>query len=376
LIAATVLGAALVGACSRGPGGPSRGGAAAVTVVTLKAQPVTLRRELPARTSAYLVADVRPQATGIVRERLFREGATVKAGQPLYQLDDALYRAQYQNSQAALAKSEAALEVARAAARRAAELVKAHLISAQDNDNAIAAERQAAAEAEAARAALETARVNLAYTRITAPISGRIGKSSVTPGALVLANQGVPLATIQQLDPMYVEISQASVEWLKLKAEIDAGRLRPGGPGTRVTLLLEDGRTYPDEGRLEFADVTVDPGTGSFALRALMPNPRETLLPGMYVRAVLNEGTRTDGLLVPQVAIIRDPKGGASVLVVGAADKVEQRPVSVSRTLGDQWLVDDGLRAGDRVVVEGLQKVHPGDVARATEAGAAAAATR
>ena len=242
------------------------------------------------------------------------------------------------------------------------------------SDNAVAAERQAAAEAEAARAALETSRVNLAYTRITAPISGRIGKSMVTPGALVVANQSAPLAVIQQLDPMYVEVSQASSEWLRLKEEIDAGRLKAGGAGTRVGVLLEDGRRYPQDGRLEFADVTVDTGTGSFALRAIVPNPNDTLLPGMYVRAILNEGVRNDGLLVPQAAVARDPKGGATALVVGAGNKVEQRAVTVSRTVADQWLVEAGLRAGDRVIVEGVLKVHPGDVVRPVEAAAPAAA--
>jgi len=361
-----------VAGCGHGGGGSGGIGQQPVTVVTLKTQPVNLTRELPGRTTAFLVADVRPQATGIVRSRLFREGAVVKAGQPLYQLDDSLYRAQFQSAEAALAKSEAALEVARLAARRAAELVRSHLISAQDSDNAIAAERQAAADAAAARAALETARVELAYTRITAPISGRIGKSSVTPGALVIANQSVPLATIQQLDPMYVEVSQASSEWLRLKEEIDAGRLQAGGPGTRVTVLLEDGRRYPQDGRLEFADVTVDTGTGSFALRAVVPNPNDTLLPGMYVRAVLSEGTRPDGLLVPQVAVAHDAKGGATTLVLGAENKVELRPITVTRAIGDQWLAEAGLRAGERVIVEGIQKVHPGDVVAPTEAASPA----
>jgi len=370
----TLAASVLIGACGHGPAGAPGGFQQPVTVVTLKAQPVTLTRDLPGRTTAFLVADVRPQATGIVKARLFREGAAVKAGQPLYQLDDALYRAQFQNSEAALAKAEAALEVARLAAKRASELVKTHAISAQDHDNAVAAERQAAAEAEAARAALETSRVNLAYTRITAPISGRIGKSMVTPGALVVANQSAPLAVIQQLDPMYVEVSQASSEWLRLKEEIDAGRLRAGGAGTRVGVLLEDGRRYAQDGRLEFADVTVDTGTGSFALRAIVPNPNDTLLPGMYVRAILNEGVRNDGLLVPQVAVARDPKGGATALVVGAGNKVEQRAVTVSRTVADQWLVEAGLRAGDRVIVEGVLKVHPGDVVRPVEAAAPAAA--
>jgi membrane fusion protein (multidrug efflux system) len=370
---ALVAAAVVLGACSRGPSGPAGGAQQAVTVVTLRAQPVTLTRDLPGRTTAYLVADVRPQATGIVKARLFREGATVKAGQPLYQLDDTLYLAQYHSGEAALAKAEAALEVMRLAARRAGELMKTHAISVQDNDNAVAAERQAAAEVANARAALEISRAELGYTRITAPITGRIGKSAVTPGALVLANQSVPLATIQQLDPMYVEVSQSSSEWLGLKAEIDAGRLKAGGAGTRVAVLLEDGRRYPQEGQLEFADVTVDTGTGSFALRAIVPNPGETLLPGMYVRAILNEGTRGDGLLAPQVAIAHDPKGGATALVVGPQNKVELRAVRVSRALGDQWLVDAGLAAGDRIIVAGLQKVRPGDVVQPTEAASPAA---
>ena len=374
LRAVALVASALAGACGHGPGGGPGGLQQPVTVVTLRSAPVTLTRELPGRTTAFLVADVRPQATGIVKARLFREGAAVKAGQPLYQLDDSLYRAQFQNSEAALAKSEAALEVARLAARRASELVKTHSISAQDHDNAIAAERQAAADAQAARAALETSRVNLAYTRITAPISGRIGKSAVTPGALVVANQSAPLAVIQQLDPMYVEVSQASSEWLRLKEEIDAGRLKAGGAGTRVTVLLEDGRRYPQDGRLEFADVTVDTGTGSFALRAIVPNPNDTLLPGMYVRAILNEGIRSDAVLVPQVAVAHDPKGGATTLVVATGNKVEQRTITVSRAIGDQWLVDAGLRAGDQVIVEGVLKVHPGDVVRPTEAAPQAAA--
>jgi len=363
---------ALVTGCGHGSGGPGGMPQQSVTVVTLKTQPVTLTRELPGRTTAFLVADVRPQATGIVKSRLFNEGAIVKAGQPLYQLDDALYRAQYQSSEAALAKSEAAHEVALLAARRAGELVKTHLISTQDSDNAVAAERQAAADVAVAKAAVQTSRVNLDYARIAAPISGRIGKSMVTPGALVVANQSVALATVQQIDPMYVEVSQASSEWLALKSQIDSGSLKAGGAGTRVSVVLEDGRRYPQDGRLEFSDVTVDTGTGSFAVRAVVPNPNGTLLPGMYVRAILSEGTRADGLLVPQVAVAHDPKGGATALVVGDGNKVELRPVTVTRAIGDQWLAEAGLKAGDRVIVEGLQKVHPGDVVQPAEAAPAA----
>jgi len=361
----------IVGCGTRGPAGDAPQAPQPVTVVTLRAQPVTLTRELPGRTSAYLVADVRPQATGIVKKRLFTEGGTVKAGETLYELDAAMYRAQYQNSEAAVAKAEAALEKARVTARRFAELVKTGAVSSQDNDTAVAALGQAQADVAAAKAELDTSRVSLAYTHVTAPIGGRIGKSAVTAGALVVASQSAALATIQQLDPIYVEVSQSSSEWLRLRQAIDDGRLKSGGAGTSVAIMLEDGRRYSHDGRLQFADVTVDPGTGSFALRAIVPNPDNVLLPGMYVTAVLDEGMRNDGVLVPQRGIARDPKGGATALVVGKENTVEVRSVHVSRTIGDQWLVEDGLTAGDRVIIEGLQKVQPGMRVVANEATAA-----
>lgn len=365
-----VLGSAL-GACgAKGPAYPN-GGAVPVTVVTLKASTVSLTRELPGRTSAFLVSDVRPQANGIVKERLFTEGAAVKAGQRLYQLDDSAYRAQYDSSVAALARAEATLVSTRLAARRSAELVKIEAVSAQDDENAIAALGQAEADVAAARAAVDSSRVNLAYTRISAPIGGRIGKSTVTPGALVVANQAAALTTVQQLDPIYVEVSQSSAEWLRLRRAIDAGKLTAGGAGTRVTIVFEDGTKYPHEGLLQFADVTVDPGTGSFVLRALVPNPDARLLPGMFVTAVVDEGTLSDAILAPQQGITHDPKGAATALVVDAEDKVELRPVTASRTIGNQWLVESGLKAGDRVIVEGLQKIHPGAPVTAVERGAA-----
>jgi membrane fusion protein (multidrug efflux system) len=371
LVACLIGGAALMAACgSKGPGGFPGGGAQPVTVVTLKTQPLTLTRELPGRTTAYVVADVRPQANGIVKERLFAEGGMVKAGETLYQLDDSLYRAQHESNVAALAKAQAALEVARLTAHRSEQLAKIDAVSAQDNESAIAALRQAEADVAAAKAAVESSTVNLAYTRISAPISGRIGKSSVTRGALVVANQTAALATVQQLDPIYVEVSQASSEWLQLKREIDTGRLQGGGAGTTVAVVLEDGRRYSRDGRLQFSDITVDPNTGSFALRAIVPNPDNTLLPGMYVKAVLDEGVRAEALLAPQPGITRDPRGNATALVVGKDSKVEQRQVTVSRTIGDQWLVEDGLKAGDRVIVEGLQKVRPGAPVQPVESGA------
>jgi membrane fusion protein (multidrug efflux system) len=349
-------------ACGAGkaPGGFPAGGPVPVTVVTLKPQHVTLTRELPGRTSAFLVAEVRPQANGVIKERLFAEGALVRQGQALYQLDDAVYKAQYDSSLAALARAQALALSARLTAQRSEGLAKVDAVSAQENETAVAALGQAEADVAAARAAVETARVNLGYTRIVAPIAGRIGKSSVTAGALAVANQDAAFATIQQLDPLYVEFSQSSSEWLRLQEDMDAGRLHAGGAGTRVAILLEDGTRYAKDGRLLFSDVTVDPGTGSFILRAVVPNPSARLLPGMYVRAVLDEGDLSDGLLVPQQGITRDQKGEATALIVGADDKVEQRSVVVSRTIGDAWLVESGLKAGDRVIVEGLQKIKVG----------------
>lgn len=362
-----------ISACGNSQQPQQGGGAQPVTVVTLKKQPITLTRELPGRTSAYLVAEVRPQVNGIVKKRSFTEGGTVKAGQILYEIDDAPYRAEYNNAQAALAKAQANLEVAELSARRSAELRKIDAVSEQDNENAIASLRQAEADVASAKAALEASDVNLGYTRIAAPISGRIGKSTVTQGALVTANQNGALATVQQLDPIYVDVSQSSSEWLELKREIDSGRVKGGGPGTAVKILLEDGSTLSEEGKLQFADVSVDPQTGSFLLRVLVPNDKGTLLPGMYVRAVVSGGVFNDALLAPQQGIARDPRGGATALVVNAENKAEQRTVKVSRAIGDQWLVEDGLREGDRVIVEGLQKVQAGMPVQATEAGEPAA---
>jgi membrane fusion protein (multidrug efflux system) len=371
----TVILTAAVAGCGRGKDGPPQGpGAMPVTVVTLRAEPVTLVRELPGRTSAYLVAEVRPQVSGIVKARLFTEGASVKAGQALYQLDDATYRADYGVAKAALARAEATLEAARLRAKRTGELVKTGVVSAQDNDNAVAALGQAEADVEASRAALESARVVLSYARIASPISGRIGKSAVTEGALVKAEQDAPLATVQQLDPVYVDVTQSSAELLQLKRELAAGRLEEHA-SLPVTIVLEDGTRYEHEGTLEFSDVSVDPGTGSYLLRIKVPNPDLTLLPGMYVRALVGNGVRPQGLLVPQQGIARDPQGNATALVVGKDGKVEARMVQATRTVGDKWLVDGGLAAGDRVIVEGLQKVRPGMPVAATEATPSAAAS-
>ena len=344
-----------------------------VTVVTLKPENVTLTRELSGRVTPSLIAEVRPQVTGIVKRRLFTEGGLVRAGQPLYQIDDTAFRAADASAQAQLARAQASLTTARLNAARSAELVRIDAVSKQDNDNAQAALRQAQADVNAARAAVQGAGVPLGFTRVAAPIAGQIGRSSVTAGALVTASQATPMATIQQLDPMYVDLSQSSAELLQLRREVEAGHMS-ATEGVPVDILLEDGTPFDHQGRLSFAEATVDPTTGSFNLRVVVPNPGHVLLPGMYVRAKVANGARANALLVPQPGISRDPKGQATAMVVGADGKVEARPVKVSRTVGNRWLVEDGLKAGDRVIVEGLQKVQPGATVTPVEQGAAPAA--
>jgi membrane fusion protein (multidrug efflux system) len=338
-----------------------------VVVVTLKSAPLTLTRELSGRVQARLVAEVRPQVGGIVRQRRFAEGSDVQAGQPLYELDDAAYRAQHDSAQAELRKAQASLNYARLVAKRSRELVRMAAVSAQDNDKMIAAEAQAEAELGVAQAAVASSAVSLAHARITAPIAGRIGKSSVTQGALVSADQAMPLATIQQLDPIHLELNQSSAHWLALKQAIDAGRVKADRSGAAVRIVLEDGSAYPHEGKLQFSDVTVDPATGNILLRATVPNPKLVLLPGMFVRAVVSEGAVAQAVLVPQQGVTRNPDGNASALVVGAGGKVESRAVRLSRSVGNQWLVDEGLAAGDRVIVEGVQKAKPGAQVQAVE---------
>lgn len=365
------LSVALV-ACKGGGEQPQQGGPGQVTVVTLKPETVTLTRELAGRANGYQVAEVRPQVSGIVAKRLFTEGSVVKAGDALYQLDDAAYRAQANSARAQLARAEATASAARLAARRSSELVKSRVISVQDDENAQAAWKQAEADVLAARASLDAANVTLGYARITAPISGQIGKSSVTQGALVSAGQADPLATINQLDPIYIDVTQSSAELLQLRRELAAGRLE-GASELPVDIVLEDGSTFAHKGKLEFSEVSVDPATGSYAMRVRVENPDQVLMPGMFVRAVLGSGVRPNALLVPMQGIARDPKGDTSAMVVDAEGKVAVRPVKVSRTIGDKWLVEDGLKAGDKVIVEGLQKIGPGMPVQATEKGAEAA---
>ncbi|MFI4891105.1 MAG: efflux RND transporter periplasmic adaptor subunit [Steroidobacterales bacterium] len=375
----TVALCAALGACGGHDADAPQQAKPQVSIVTLVGHPVTLTRTLPGRASAFLVAEVRPQVSGIVRKRRFEEGGNVKAGQVLFDLDDSLYRASYDSARANLKRAQATAEAARLAARRSAELVRIDAVSVQDNETAIAALGQAEADVAAAQAAVDSGAVNLAYAHIAAPISGRIGKSSVTAGALVTAGQAAALATIQQLDPLYVEVEQSSSEWLALKRLIDAGQVRSQRAETPARILLEDGTRYGHDGKFQFADVTVEPSTGNFLLRAIVPNPELVLLPGMYVRAELDEGELPQGLLAPQQGITRDPKGNASAMVVGKDGKVEARTVHVSRAIGDQWLVDEGLSSGDRVIVEGLQKIQPGmsvDAAERPVPGVATAANR
>lgn len=354
---------------------PAAPAAVAVTVVTLKTEPVTLTRELPGRAVPSLVAEVRPQVSGIIQRQLFTEGGLVKAGEALYQLDDATYRANVNSAKATLERAQVTLQSARLTAARSAELYKIDAISAQDNENAVASLRQAEADVGVARAALDGSQVPLGYARITAPISGRIGKSTVTQGALVTANQSVALATVQRLDPVYVDLAPTSAGLLQIRKELAAGTLTEARD-LPVSILMEDGSVYAHQGKLTFADLTVDPGTGSFALRVSVPNPDEALLPGTYLRAVVSIGQRQQALLVPQRGIARDAKGNPSAMVVGADGKVEARAVQVSSTIGDRWLVEGGLQAGDRVIVEGLQRVRPGVLVQATEAAAAATAAK
>ncbi len=339
-----------------GPRGPAE-----VGVVTLQPERLVVTKELPGRTSAFLVAEIRPQVNGIIQQRRFTEGADVKAGDLLYQIDPAQYQAAYDHAAAALAVAEANVPATRSRAERLAGLVEIHAIGQQDGDDAAAAFAQAEAGVLASRAALASARISLEYTPLRAPIAGRIGRSNVTVGALVAAYQPVPLAVIQQLDPIFVDVTQASADLLRLERSLTRTGFESGGSSERmVRLLLEDGVPYPLAGKLQFRDVTVDPTTGSVTLRIVFPNPDHTLLPGMYVRAVVEEGTSDRAILAPQQGVSRDVKGQPYAWVVNAEEKVEQRSLEVDRAIGNRWLVTKGLAAGDRVIVEGQQRVRPG----------------
>ena len=361
MAAASVLAAGFIlGGCGKKTTGPPNI-APEVSVVTIQSKQVVITTELAGRTSANLVAEVRPQVSGIIQERLFTEGADVKAGQTLFKIDPATYWSALDNAKAALARSEANLSAIQLKADRLRELLAEKAVSQQDYDDAAAALKQIQADIQFGKANVDMARINLRYTSITAPISGRIGRSNVTEGTLVTAQQPTVLATIQRLDPMYVDVPQSTAEVLRLRRGLKEGRLdQSGADQKKVKLIMEDGTVYPLEGTLQFRDVTVDPTTGSVILRIVFPNPKAVLLPGMFVRAVVQEGVNNQAILIPQQAVSRDPRGNPLTLIVDAQSNVQLRMLTLDRAIGDQWLVSSGLAQGDRVIIEGMQKVKPG----------------
>lgn len=355
-----ILSATLLAGCNDQDGKQAQPQQPQVTVHIVKTAPLSVTTELPGRTSAFRIAQVRPQVSGIILQRHFTEGSDVEAGQSLYQIDPATYQADYDSAKAELGKSEAAAQIAHLTVKRYVPLVGTKYISQQEYDQAIADARQADAVVVAAKASVESARINLAYTKVTSPISGRIGKSNVTEGALVTNGQTTELATIQQLDPIYVDVTQSSSDFMRLKQSVEQGNLQKENTTSNVELLMENGQPYPLKGTLQFSDVTVDESTGSITLRAVFPNPHHTLLPGMFVRARVDEGVQPDAMLVPQQGVTRTPRGDATVLVVNNESTAETRNVIATQAIGDQWLISDGLKTGDKVIVSGLQKVHPG----------------
>jgi len=359
-----------------------------VATVTIQPESTLLTTQLPGRTTAYLVAEIRPQVNGLIQSRKFVEGAFVTEGQLLYQIDPAPYEAAYNQAKAAVATAEADLVTAeanlpaiRSRAERFKTLLEVRAVGQQDYDDAAAALRQAEANVETrkravetARAVAEMARINLSYTPIKSPISGRIGVSNITVGGLAAAYQPTPLAVVQQLDPIYVDVTQASSDLISLRRRLQSGQIRRDGPTqNRVQLFLEDGTPYPLKGTLQFQDVTVDPATGSVRVRMVFPNPRNVLLPGMFVRALVEEGVNEHALLAPQQGVTRDRKGNPVALVVGKDEMVEQRMLTIDREIGDKWLVTEGLAPGDRLIVDGLQKVRPGTPVKAVPYAAPAA---
>ncbi|MBG0774885.1 MAG: efflux RND transporter periplasmic adaptor subunit [Desulfovibrionaceae bacterium] len=369
ILAALLVAAALALGCDRKPDAPaqSRVRAQAVSTVTVEPQRVTLSTELSGRTTAYRIAEIRPRINGLILKRLFVEGSDVKAGQVLYQIDPAPFLAELNSAEASLARAEAQIPSVGAKAARYKELLKARTLSQQDYDDAAAALNELKAEIKSLQASVEVARINLGYTKITAPISGRIGKSSVTDGAIVTAYQTTALATIQQLDPIYVDVPQSTTELLRIKTRLQKGQLdRDEAEHNRVGLILEDGQPYAHEGNLQFSDVTVDQTTGSVILRAVFPNPDGTLLPGMFVKAVVPEGVDDNGILIPQQAVSRDHQGNPFAMIVDGESKAQRRPLTLDRAIGDKWLVLSGLAPGDTLIVEGLQMLRSGAPVQAT----------
>ena len=358
-LAAIIAVAVLISGCSKSMAGQGAAPSAKVEVVTVQPEAVTLTRELPGRTTPFVIAEIRPQITGIVKERLFEEGGLVQAGQVLYQIDDATYQAAFNSAVATLNRAEASLALARTNAARTDALLKEKAVSQQDSDDAVAALRQAEADVGVAQAAVNNAKIQLGYTRIVSPITGVIGKSTVTKGALVTENQDSVLTTVRQLDPIYVDVTQSSREMLQMRREVASGTFKSAAT-LPVVLTLEDGSAYPLQGRLAFSEATVDETTGSTLLRVQVANPDKLLLPGMYVKATVGTGQRADAMLVPQRAVIRSADGSTTLMLVNAQGMVEVRPVALGETVGSRWIVEQGLKAGDRVIVEGLQFIGPG----------------
>lgn len=367
LVLALLAALSLVGCdqpASDAPPASAAHAAPAVETITVQPEPVTITESLSGRTTPYLIAEVRPQVGGIIQARQFQEGALVEAGDVLYRIDARLYEADFASAKAALAQAQATLELTRLTAERYEDLLGSKSVSQQEHDDADAAYRQAQAAVAVAEAALQRARINLDYTQVTAPISGRIGRSSVTAGALVTTNQSEALAVVQQLDPIYVDLSQSSASLLRARKRF-MHDLPPDDIGVDVHLTLEDGTAYDPIGRLELAEVTVSQDTGSVALRAVFPNPDGILLPGMFVRATIDLGRLDEAVMVPAQALSRDNQGNPQVMVLGDDDRVVQRPLGQVELIGKRWLVHDGLRLGERVIVSGLQHIRPGMVVRA-----------
>jgi membrane fusion protein, multidrug efflux system len=365
-------------ACSKKDDAPAQkppGRPVEVGVVTIQAQSVTLRKELPGRTSAFRVAEVRARVNGIVQKRLFEEGSDVKQGQALFKIDPAPYSATLDSANAQVARAEATVAAAKSLSERYQKLIESNAVSKQELDDAIAKLKTAEADLAAARAAVKRASIDVGYTSVTAPLAGRIGRAEVTEGAYVQAQSATLMATIQQIDQVYVDLTWSSTEAMRLRRAIESGEVKSEAGQAKVVLVLEDGREYGQPGTLQFADVTVDSTTGSISLRAVFPNPKRELLPGMFVRARIDEGTHANALLVPQRAVTRDQAGRPTALVVNAQNKVERRQLATDREIGDAWLVTSGIASGDRVIVEGLQKVRPGgDVIAVPATGTAKAA--
>ncbi|ALS34960.1 membrane fusion protein [Pseudoalteromonas translucida KMM 520] len=377
LVFSALVGSVVLTGCDQAAEQPKASASQAmpVGVITLKSEALTLKKELPGRVSAYQIAEIRPQVSGIVQSRLFTEGKQVEKGQALYQINPAIFEAELAASKAAVARAEASIASSKSKASRYSELLAIKAVSQQDYDEADATSKQASAELLTAKAQLQAAQINLDYSNVSSPISGQISKSSVTVGALVSANQAVALATVTQLDPIYVDLTQSSNELTKLKKALASGLLEVDSAiQTEVELYMEDGSVYAHKGTLQFSEVTVDPSTGSVTLRAKFPNPEKLLLPGMYVRAEIVEGVKANAILAPQRGVSRNTKGEPTAMVVGNDNTVQSRVLKVDRTIGSDWLVTDGLADGDQLIVEGLQKIRPGAAVQASEVESTASA--